>query len=154
MALLDQAANRSVLEAVTRGRLTPLIGYGQQATHLIDSCDYIGLNYYMPSRVAFDPTRPRWLFTRQFLEPNAESSDKTPLGQPFGQIEPHGLYVALKQVAAYGKPIYITENGLPDADDDQRPRFIATHLAEAWRASQEGVDLRGQGNRILIALTE
>jgi beta-glucosidase len=149
-ALLDQAANRSVLEAVTRGRLTPLIGYGQQATYLIDTCDYIGLNYYSPTRVTVDPTQPRWLFTRQFLDPNAESSDKTPLGRPYGQIESRGLYVALKQFAAYGKPIYITENGLPDADDDQRPRFIATHLAEAWRAFREGVDLRGYYHWTLV----
>jgi beta-glucosidase len=148
--LLDQAANRSVLEAVTRGRLTPLVGYGQQASHLIDACDYIGLNYYSPARVAFDPTQPRWLFTRQFLDPNAESSDMTPLGQPYGQIDPRGLYVALKQVGAYGKPIYITENGLPDADDDQRPRFIATHLAEAWQAFREGVDLRGYYHWTLV----
>ena len=34
------------------------------------------------------------------------------------------------QAAAYGKPIYITENGVPDHDDDVRPRFLATHLAE------------------------
>jgi beta-glucosidase len=149
-AWLNQAANRSVLEAVTRGRLTPLVGYGQQITHLIDSCDYIGLNYYSPARVAFDPTQPRWLFTRQSLDPNAEASDKTPLGVPYSQIDPHGLFVALKQVAAYGKPIYITENGLPDADDDQRPRFIATHLAEAWRALKEGVDLRGYYHWTLV----
>ena len=149
-ALLDQVANRSVLEAVTRGRLTPLVGYGQQVPYLIDACDYIGLNYYTPARVTFAPTRPSWLFTRQFLDPNAESSDNTPLGEPYGEINPHGLYVALKQGAAYGKPIYITENGLPDADDDQRPRFIATHLAEAWRALQEGVDLRGYYHWTLV----
>ena len=150
VALLDQVANRSVLEAVTRGRLTLLVGYGQQVTYLIDSCDFIGVNYYSPARVTIDPTKPSWLFTRQFFDPNAESSDRTPLGEPYGQIDPHGLYVALKQVAAYGKPVYVTENGLPDADDDQRPRFIATHLAEAWRALREGVDLRGYYHWTLV----
>jgi beta-glucosidase len=149
-ALLNQVANRCVLEAVTRGRLTPLLGYGQQATHLIDACDYIGLNYYSPVCVAFDPTQPRWLFTRQFLDSTAESTDETPLGQPYSQVEPRGLYVVLKETGAYGKPIYITENGLPDADDDQRPRFIATHLAEAWRALRDGVDLRGYYHWTLV----
>ena len=42
-----------------------------------------------------------------------------------------------------GKPIYVTENGLPDADDDQRPRFLLTHLAQVHRAIAEGVDVRG-----------
>lgn len=142
-ALLDQVANRSILEAITRGRLMPLLGLGQQVNYMGDACDYIGLNYYTPVRVAFDARRPGALFARQFFDLAAELSDETPLGEPYGEVNPHGLHLMLKRVAAYGKPIYITENGLPDADDDLRPRFIATHLAEAWRAVQEGVDLRG-----------
>jgi beta-glucosidase len=149
-ALLDQTGNRSVLDAVTQGRLKPLLGIGQEVSYLIDTCDFIGLNYYTSARVAFALTRPQWLFTRQFFDPGAESSDQTPLGEPYSQINPHGLYLALKQVAAYGKPIYITENGLPDADDDQRPHFIATYLSEAWRAIQEGVDLRGYYHWTLV----
>jgi beta-glucosidase len=46
-------------------------------------------------------------------------------------------------VAGYGKPIYITENGLPDADDDQRPGFLVSTLAQVKRAIDEGVDVRG-----------
>jgi beta-glucosidase len=149
-ALLHQVGNRAVLDAVTRGRLTPLLGAGQQVSYLIDACDFIGLNYYTPVRVAFALTRPQWLFTRQFLDPSVESSDVTPLGEPYSEINPHGLYIALKQVAAYGKPIYITENGLPDAGDARRPRFIATYLSEAWRAIQEGVDLRGYYHWTLV----
>jgi beta-glucosidase len=53
------------------------------------------------------------------------------------------MYRALKQVAPLGKPIYITENGLPDADDDQRPRFLLTHLAQVQRAIREGAEVRG-----------
>ncbi len=40
-------------------------------------------------------------------------------------------------------PIYITENGIADADDDQRPRFLVRHLAEVARAIARGVDVRG-----------
>ena len=40
-------------------------------------------------------------------------------------------------------PIYITETGLPDADDDQRPGFILGHLAAAHRAIAGWLDLRG-----------
>ena len=43
----------------------------------------------------------------------------------------------------YGVPIYVTEFGLPDADDDQRPRFLLTHLAQVHRAIGEGVPVRG-----------
>jgi beta-glucosidase len=34
----------------------------------------------------------------------------------------------------YGKPIYITENGVPDAADRLRPGFLLSHLREVWRA--------------------
>ena len=110
---------------------------------MIDTCDYMGVNYYSPTRVAFDPTRPGELFTRQSYAPDAELSDLTPNGEAYGEIEPHGLYLALMQAAAYGKPIYITENGVPDHDDDVRPRFLATHLAETARAIADGADVRG-----------
>ena len=44
---------------------------------------------------------------------------------------------------ALGKPIFITECGLPDADDDQRPRFLITHLAAVQRAIQAGAPVKG-----------
>jgi beta-glucosidase len=37
----------------------------------------------------------------------------------------------------------VTENGLPDADDDQRPCFLLRHLAQIQRAATHGVDVRG-----------
>jgi beta-glucosidase len=53
------------------------------------------------------------------------------------------MYRALMRAARLGKPIYITETGLPDADDDQRPRFLVTHLAQVARAIADGADVRG-----------
>ena len=41
------------------------------------------------------------------------------------------------QVAAYGKPIYITENGVPDQDDDVRPR-LARHAPGRSRGGPSG----------------
>ncbi len=37
----------------------------------------------------------------------------------------------------------ITENGISDADDDQRADYIVAHLREVHRAIQAGVDVRG-----------
>jgi beta-glucosidase len=149
-ALLDQIGNRTTLEATLHGRLIWPIGWGQTESQLIDSCDYIGLNYYTAERVAFDMSRPLELFTRRSYDPTTEQSEPTAAGRPYGEINPHGLYLALKRVGAYGKPVYITENGVPDRDDRVRPRFITTHLAEAWRAIQEGVDLRGYYHWTLV----
>lgn len=149
-AFLNQIANTAILEAVINGRLTPLLGLGQRFSPLLDSSDYIGLNYYTAVRVAFDPSRPGDLLARQFFTPGAELSDLTPLGEAYSEINSEGLYTALKRLAAYGKPIYITENGLPDRADDMRSRFITGHIAAAWRALQEGVDLRGYFHWTLV----
>ena len=149
-ALLDRLANYNVYAALTSGRLLPPLGVGQRVTPLIDACDYIGVNYYTPVRVAFDPRNPGELFTRQSFAADAELSDRTPIGEAYGEIDPTGLYAALKQAAAYGKPLYVTENGVPDHDDDVRPRFIATHLAETWRAIRDGADVRGYYHWTLV----
>ena len=61
----------------------------------------------------------------------------------YGEIYPDGLYHLLKRVGQYGVPIYITENGLPDADDDQRPAFLITHLRQVWRAIQQNIPVMG-----------
>ena len=109
---------------------------------LANSFDFIGLNYYTRSLVAFDLREGREAFGRSFFRPGAELSDAGQLG-PYSEIYPQGLYLALHKVAALGKPIIITENGLPDADDDQRPRFLLTHLAQVHRALQEGLPIQG-----------
>ncbi|MCU0503049.1 MAG: family 1 glycosylhydrolase [Anaerolineae bacterium] len=149
-AMMNQIANRSTLAAITEGKLTPLLGLGQTATHLIDTSDFIGLNYYTTILTTFDPTQPGNLFARTFFDPAAEFSDYDSAGDPYGIVDPAGLYLALKTLASYSKPIYITENGMPGDADDMRGRFIATHLAEAWRAQQEGADVRGYYHWTLV----
>jgi beta-glucosidase len=37
----------------------------------------------------------------------------------------------------------ITENGIADADDDQRPRFLVEHLYALAQAIDDGIDVRG-----------
>jgi beta-glucosidase len=149
-AVMNQVANRSTLEAITTGKLTPLIGVGQTASHLIDTSDFIGINYYTTILTRFAPTKPQSLLAYTFFDPRAEFSDFDPSGAPYGIIDPRGLYETVKIVAAYGKPIYITENGVPDEDDHLRGRFIATHLAETWRAIQAGADVRGYYHWTLV----
>lgn len=108
------------------------------------SSDFFGMNYYSRDHVAFDPRAPLQMFGRRFTPDHFEQSDKGFLGASFGEIYPEGLYRALKRVHRRLKlPIYITETGLPDEDDDQRPRFILSHLAAVHRAIRDGVDVRG-----------
>ncbi len=141
--LADYLFHELVFRAISDGKLRFPLGPGL-TTHgpLIDSLDFWGVNYYTRQRVSLSPGGD--LRQRQFLQPTpgAEVSDSGQSG-PYGEIYPEGMYRVLKRVAALGKPIYITENGLPDADDDQRPRYLLTHLAQVQRAIAEGVDVRG-----------
>lgn len=93
-----------------------------------DTNDYYALQYYFHFRVAF-PRRIRNL--------NERVSD---LGW---ELYPEGLYHLIKRFQKFGKPIYITENGLADAADRQRARFIQKSLEAVARARKEGADIRG-----------
>ena len=49
----------------------------------------------------------------------------------------------LKRLGRYGQPIYITENGLPDLDDDRRPSYLIQTLREVWKAINENIPVMG-----------
>ena len=142
---VDYLFNWLPLDAVVTGRLRPPLGLGLRPhPRLVGASDFIGLNYYGRRTIAFDSSRPDRLFVRDFNDPNAETSDITRDGEPYSDIYPEGLYVLLRRLwQRYHLPLYVTENGLPDRDDDQRPSFIVRHLAQVHRAIQEGVDVRG-----------
>ncbi|MBU3925815.1 family 1 glycosylhydrolase, partial [Patescibacteria group bacterium] len=94
----------------------------------IKNCqDFVGLNYYFHNRInnGFNKNE------------NKEISD---LGW---EIYPEGIYNVLKQLKKYKLPIYITENGIADAKDEKREKFIKDHLKWIHKAIQEGVDVRG-----------
>lgn len=89
--------------------------------------DFIGLNYYREIKI--DPTFG--LFNKQ---------DKTDMGW---LINPEGLCHVLMDLKKYNKPIYITENGILDKNDDKREKFIKEHLFFAWKAIRDGADVKG-----------
>jgi len=89
--------------------------------------DFIGINYYFHNQIHnwFDKNQNEWL------------SD-------FGwEIYPEGLYHVVRAIGKYGLPIYITENGVADASDRHRERFLREHLHWLRKAVDEGADVRG-----------
>ncbi|KAB8143403.1 glycoside hydrolase family 1 protein [Chloroflexia bacterium SDU3-3] len=140
---LDVITNGAVLTAIQTGRIIPPFGHGRLVLPGLAESDFIGLNYYSRSWVAFDMRRPREFFSRSYTPDHAPQSDLNSQGRSYGEIYPDGLYRALKRLSGIGLPIYITETGLPDHDDDQRPQFILSHLAAVHRALREGADVRG-----------
>ena len=130
------------LRAVREGRLPfPIAVPPVRSDVLLDSTDFWGVNYYMRYRigVSHDAGGRRLVLGPT---PGAEMGDLCN-GRPWGEIYPPGMYQVLMLLASLGKPIYVTENGVPDADDDQRPRYLLRHLAQVRRAIADGADVRG-----------
>jgi beta-glucosidase len=150
--MLDRAAakisdflfNQWFLDAVETGRLAWPIGMGQKVQLLSDTQDFIGLNYYSREMVKFSLFEPQSLFIKNLTCPGARVND---LGW---EVYPEGFYRVLMRLKKYKKPIYITENGIPAADDSARCVYLKEHLVELHRAISDGADVRGYFHWSLI----
>jgi beta-glucosidase len=78
------------------------------------------------------------LFGRRSLPPGAELDDAK-----FYASYPPGLAWSFQWARQFGLPIVITENGIGDADDKIRPRYVLAHLIETGKALRQGLDIRG-----------
>jgi beta-glucosidase len=134
----DRLFNEIVLTPPMDGVLRFPLGSGTRIPELVDSQDYVGLNYYYRDMVSFDLSQPGALFARRSARPGTPWSL-----EGWGEVYPEGLYRLLKRIQCYGKPIYITESGMPDNTDSMRPHMLLTHLAAAHRALADGVPVRG-----------
>ena len=107
--------------------------------------DFIGLNYYSQDDVSFDLRQPGGLFGRRYYPAGA---DLSPIGM--NANIPAGLDQALRWAGRFHLPISITENGIEDADDVIRPRYMAEHIHRMWKAVNVGVPIRGYYHWTLV----
>jgi len=101
-----------------------------------NSYDFIGLQYYWPEFINFK-LGGQWGFIKRRAYPGWISDTGF-------SIYPEGIYWLLRKISKkYKKTIYISENGVADARDIHREKFIKEHLKWAHKAISEGVDVRG-----------
>lgn len=113
-------------DALHTGRFHGLAG-SRRMKDIAGTFDFNGINYYTRFYVRFPP---RAGFVEREWGPEALVSDGD-----YGEVYPYGLYRVIDRVwKRYGKPIYITENGVPDAADRLRPGFLLDHLRQVWQA--------------------
>lgn len=142
---IDYLFNRLFLEAVVRGKLdvnfdadildtdtTPPEG---DIPALLGRADYLGLNYYRKFDVVAGAAEPILGFPVE-----VEDLPKNELGW---SIYPPGIHESLVTMDAYGLPILVTENGMPDGDDGERPGYLVDHLVWVARAIDEGIPVVG-----------
>jgi beta-glucosidase len=99
------------------------------------SNDFFGLNYYsnVKLKLKFD--------SKEFFEIKYRDSDI--ITDVPHAIYAEGIYRALHDASKLNVPIYITENGIADADDSRRKLFLKQYLWAVSKAISEGIDVRG-----------
>lgn len=102
--------------------------------------DYLGINYYSLDTISFNIRNRKELFTHTGFPADADFSDNKFLANI-----PEGFYETMKwAVRTYpGTPIIVTENGVEDADDHIRPRYLAQHIHQLWRAVNFNWPIKG-----------
>jgi len=142
-ALLSELFNESFLRLIEQGRLCfPLNLADGNAAGARGMCDFVGLNVYSRFHVAFDLKCATQLFGRVFVPDHVPQGDKG-FDSAYGEAYPQAIRVAVERVSRLGKPIYILENGVPDAQDRIRPWLIVNAVQELHSLIREGRDVRG-----------
>ena len=109
--------------------------------------DFLGINYYSVDTVSFHPGKIKEFFTHSEYPQDADFGDSK-----FVANIPEGLFDAIKwAVHTYPNlPLLITENGVEDASDQIRPRYLAQHIHQVWRAVNFNWPVKGYFHWTLV----
>lgn len=129
--------------------LLPYAAQVQQARGR-NTVDFFGINYYTRVYVSF---RPRNTGAAS-VDTGFPASSTLPIGVTFSRpsditsdlgwvINPRGLGRMIRFLKRYRLPLYITENGIADASDAQRPAYLISHLKAVADEVVRGADVRG-----------
>src|SRR5215207_8186030 len=152
----DQIFNRAFLEIAINGWYdTNANGVRERfevRRRLRNKADWIGVNHYSPARAEALPgsvssSVPLFDFVPHVTyrgHGNPEGPTCPTTCSDFGwEIDPAGLRNVVNEAASYGKPAYVTENGIDDPEDDQRPEYLRGYLRSLHEAMTAGADVRG-----------
>jgi beta-glucosidase len=136
--LIRHTFNRAWIEALMTGTLK-FAFYKADVSEAQDTLDWIGLNYYYRFLAGFNLFAPRQMFIQQ-----SPPHDGLQGPESVGEIWPEGLFEQIKWLCERtGKPLYITENGVPDADDALRPLHLIRSLRSVWQAVNFNYPVKG-----------
>jgi beta-glucosidase/6-phospho-beta-glucosidase/beta-galactosidase len=151
----NQLFNATDIDALTTGNLdvngdgditdtdmTPPEGHYPE---LANSLDWLGIQYYGPIYVLGAPGSEPPFTAIPVGQGFIDYQSSHPRTEMESEIRP-AVYLATLEWFwnRYKLPIYLTENGTGDCDDNQRPRHMVEHVYAVGRAMQgAGVDIRG-----------
>ncbi len=125
-----EGINMAFPSAISTGVLKSPVG-NHRIPEAKGTQDYLGLNYYSQDTISFNIRNNKELFTYSGFPDDADFSDTR-----FIANIPQGFYDSIKWAARTypNTPIIVTENGVECADDHIRPRYLAQHIHQMWRA--------------------
>ncbi len=135
----DKGFNWAFYDSIKEGRISfHLAGFpeiDEELPGLAGSADYFGINYYRRNLVRFTPSAPGLVTLLQ---------GPGPLSDAGVEIYPEGLLRLIRRVwSRYELPIYITENGIADAEGSQRADYLRSHTHAVMQAIGEGIPVKG-----------
>ncbi|MEM2912144.1 MAG: beta-galactosidase BgaS [Candidatus Bathyarchaeia archaeon] len=157
---MDNLHNQFFPRAAAEGWLDENLNGAKEKAEMKDylkqRLDWLGVNYYtrfvikgkknlLAKLFAGIPAVPEIVPNYGFAcQPKTNSADGRPTSDLGWEIYPEGLLYTLKAMSKYAKPIYVTENGVADANDMLRSKFIEDHLKVLEKAiAEEKIDVRG-----------
>jgi beta-glucosidase len=136
--LIRQNFNRAFIEALLSGTLK-ISSFKADVPEARDTLDWIGLNYYYRFLAGFNLLAPR----QMFIQPT-HPRDGLPGPDSVGEIWPEGLFEHIRWLSERtDKPLYVTENGVPDADDTLRPLHMVRSIRSMWQAINYNYPVKG-----------
>lgn len=141
----NYVSNLWFMEAVVRGLLDKGFGAATEGPvvrrrDLRDRADWIGVNYYtrVVVEASGDPLGYRIVDNYGFsCKPGRPSAAGRPVSDFGWELYPEGLREAIRMYTSYGKPIAVTENGMADSRDANRPWFLVANLYHLFKAIEE-----------------
>jgi beta-galactosidase len=147
----DYLFNRAFLDAAVGGdydeNADGVIGAGEKYPELAHKADFVGINYYRTGQTTGLPQPLSKSIPLYDFIPKVEYTKKdcpstcSDVGWNIAPASLRGLIPNIGQ--RYKLPIYITENGIADARDSKRGKYIRDHVAAVRQAIRAGADVRG-----------
>ncbi|AOL16512.1 beta-galactosidase [Sulfolobus sp. A20] len=142
--MAEHSERWSFFDAIIKGEI---VKDNQKAVRddLRNKLDWIGVNYY--TRTVVKKTEKGYTALPGYghgCERNSVSLAGLPTSDFGWEFFPEGLNdVLTKYWNRYHLYMYVTENGIADDADYQRPYYLVSHLYQVNRAIDKGVDVRG-----------
>jgi beta-glucosidase len=111
--------------------------------------DFLGINYYSDTLISASVGLkiPAPINAAVYQANMPTGRPKTDFGW---DIYPEGLGTVLDEAATYGLPLVVTENGIADARDVNRSRFLLEHFYQLGWAMQRGDKILGYFHWALV----